>query len=226
MASGIYEQLLEAYSLLNNITGLLKFKKFMIRPEGQLSLKGFNSPQQLRTALLQDIDIFMNKLDELSFFFIDDQLGGLKKLSAKRVKDTIIIIQEKPKNRNFTPDHFNLYKEFRTVQKEVKHHFLSMLGDELASTKSFKYVWRGSQRQLVELFDMLIKQKWITMGDMSVEKQPIPIIEMFDIVKNETLQPINQKSFQKEWQKDGDERSPANYSRIFDCIKENPRKFQ
>lgn len=219
MPSEIYEQLLEAYSDLNNITESLSLKKFLILPDGKLKFKEFYTPKSLELSLTNDIDAFMDKLERLSFFFIDDQLGGLKKLSFKRINDIKIITQATAKNQNYTYEHLQLYKEFRAVQRQIKNNFLKLLQDINTPVKSFQYTWLGSQRELVELFDVLITKGWIQKDSISDEMLCLPIIEMFNIKKGDISVPLNEMSFKKAWQRDVDVRNPRSYIPVFDTLK-------
>jgi hypothetical protein len=218
MPDTIYEKMMEAYALLNQIVKTIAEKKFTRHDEGILSFDGYNSPEDMEYQVKQDIDSYLDTLDELSFFFADEELGGLKNISHKKLKKINISIPNDYKKTDFA-EYIPSYKAFKNAQLRLKRHFEKCLNeDKRLNIKSSKFVWNGTQRELVELFEKLINNKWI---DADIQSDHLPIVEMFNILQGGKIVALDEESFRVAWKSGEFGRNPGDYKPRFEKFPKN-----
>lgn len=223
----VIEILHEAYSKLQEIVELLNQKKGSTTETG-FRMNKFDSAKRYKANLMISIDDLFDLFNHYEFFVEMEEMDFIKEKCAKEISKVIITVPISYNNKNWSDIHFEAYKQFRTVQQECKSFLLKSLQREKhIKYKGKKFIWQGSQRQLIELFDTLINKDWIHKEEISEELMCLPIIEMFDIIKNEKVTSINSDSFNKEWKPktigNNSSRLPAKYESQFEDIPINQR---
>jgi len=233
MPDNIYQKMLEAYQMLEKIISNISQTRFIRHENGDLEINGFKSPKTMKLLTLRTMDAFLDTLDELSFFFAGDEMVGIRNASYRKVKKIQISIPLEFKEEHVP--YIETYKAFRGTQQKLKRHFLKKLDEQNNNNiKSSKFIWLGSQRQLVELFDVLTKQKWIGKEQGDPLYSHLPITEMFDIINSEGKRTaIDEEAFRAAWKVKnsvGVRIQSEGYEKVFDVIPErkvpkNKRNF-
>jgi hypothetical protein len=163
-------------------------------------------------------------INDYEFFIEAEDAQDIKHQCARIFLRISIIIPEISKYKNLSKEQFNQLQEFRMVQEKRRLSVLKGLQTNDHQYKSVKLLWVGSQRELVELFKVLIKNNWIDKAKLSGDNISLAITEAFSIKKNNKVQSINESSFAKEWRKasvPGEGITSNNYTAQFNEIPQN-----
>ncbi|MEM9995404.1 MAG: hypothetical protein AAGE79_14900 [Acinetobacter pittii] len=211
--------------LLKEIFDIINETK-VLRGEKTLKMKNFSTPSELKKAVEELLDEYLYTLNQLSEYIDSDEIDFIKDRVSKQFSKVTIVISSEPKASNWSNSEFVNYNKFRTVQLELKTKIIKSLKKESNKAhRGKKFIWIGSQKNLVELFDELYKKGWIKEEPISQELLCLPIIESFNILKSGNVEPINEDSFNKAWKKDSpsDTRNGDNYEPVFNNIPKNAR---
>lgn len=225
-AQRLYSQ---SESFLEELVDALTNKK-VLRENGKMFFKGYDSPDRFSEILNEIINDLLVAIDKIAFYSLEQSsVENLKRLCAAKVEKIIISPTILKTTLNWKEEEIILYNKFRAAQADAKVSFLNAIKQEKGvkyKNRGQKFIWLGNQRQLIELFDTLIKRGWIEDNSfISQEVQALPILDMFNFRKKGEVVPINEQSFATDWKGNnlGDTRlrQKHNYSPIFDNLQEN-----
>lgn len=224
----------ELYEMVQNLKELL-FNTKVNRTNGILVFCKHKEPKSFKIFLDNEIHDLKSLLEKANFLLTSHEFKELKaNISSTLTMSKITLIYEKTKE-NWAEKEIALYNEFKKVQQEQQRNIRNYLIGESRSNNDnqVKHVWLGEQKQLVELFNMLIKKGWIK----NYNTQNFPerayadaISRMFLIEKKGKEEEVNPSSFAKEWNgeivdktrvRPGDEDYEGYKKCYFNGIKEN-----
>lgn len=190
--------------------------------------RGFYEPHRFERALDGHIEQLLLLIEDYELYVEALDVNYIKEWCANKVSKIKINIPVL-KNIHITIDQLEILKKFKEIQFNCQIHLLKKLSKKgQLDHKLRKFAWRGSQRQLIELFDKLIENGWIAKEEISQHLQCLPIIQAFDLEKTDSEMsiPINSDSFNREWKqksvKGHTYRLPPNYIKVFHNLPKLP----
>lgn len=220
------EELMEAFK---KVCEYLEVRGAILVNAPTVEVKGFYDPKRYKKFIIGLINEFVELMEEYELYFDADEFTSRKEIFARQLSKIVINVGGDNKNRHMTPEMYLVYQNFKSVQLECKTLFSRKLKKEPnAKHKGKKFIWLGSNRELMELFSKLIECGYIKREPISKEQVSLPIIEGFDCLDSKTQRiiPINASSFNSDWKHiykgtDKPEYFP-DYTEVFEMKKRKP----